>query len=183
MKNTANKVLLTRDLYKSIKLHLNLFIESWTYVLSTTPGSDAPKVSNIVNDTELPSSMIFEPDAIITLYKPIRFKRIKFICLLQNRWHVMEIEGPEIFKFLTFAKDEVPDTCKHATYINGKFSNDDCNTIKWSADGVAKENRLNDRLVSRLDGATYSLYGQRYACFDQPSNDSTRVEKFNIIVN
>ena len=94
----------------------------------------------------------------------------------------MKVKGPEILKFLTFAKDEAPDTCKHATALSGVYSLNACSTIKWSADDVARENRLTDRLVTQINGATYSLYGQKFACFDQPSNDPTRVRKFYVYV-
>jgi len=95
----------------------------------------------------------------------------------------MDFEGPEILKFLTFLRDEVPDTCKHITYHEGKFSNADCSTIKWSAGDVIRENRLTDRLLSRLgDGAAFSFFGQNFACFDSPTSDPMRVRKFQIHV-
>jgi len=140
-------------------------------------------VPELKDGTQVSYKATLGPEAIATLYKLLRFKTMRFRCNLNSRWYETTAEGPEIMKFLTFLKDEAPDTCKDATNLSGTFSSSNCDTIKWSADNVTRENRLTDRLLSRLDnGAAYSLFDQNFACFDNPTNDARRVHIFIVAV-
>ena len=154
------------------------FIGAWTYIIRKYNGigNQVSELNDGINSTGF---FVLEPDAITTLYKLTRFKKVWFICRIQA-WLQVFVEGPEILKFLTFMTDKVPDTCEDATSLTGTHYDGECSSVTWSADDVVKKNRVTDRILSLSDSKIFSLFGQNYACFEGLNNNPNGV--FNVLV-